>query len=305
MKTDALSRRLRFAPPQPLVKRLVLNEADYLIFEAIHRHGPLPTHYLFEFIRHIRRNYSNLQARLTEFYNGDAIGPYLVRPPQQGAGYDAKYQHVVYDLAPRARQALMERGIVVGPKRADPFLHQLMGACVAASIELGASAKGLRYISRHEILSKAGNALPLQLPGGHVLIPDDVFGLQGSDEKGEWYRFFAVEIDRNTESIERQATGYNTWGKKVANYLALLKGRQFDPWWGMPNLTVLTVTTNAVHARNILDYIAKQNDPLAKRFAFACEPLFGANWRVPRALLSHLLDEPWQAVTGSKDITRP
>ena len=51
MKTDALNRRLRFAPPNPQVSRLVLTDLDYLVFEAINRHGPLPTHYLFEFVR--------------------------------------------------------------------------------------------------------------------------------------------------------------------------------------------------------------------------------------------------------------
>jgi hypothetical protein len=71
-------------------------------------------------------------------------------------------------------------------------------------------------------------------------------------------------------------------------------------------LSVLTVTTNATHARNILAFIEKRNEPkYADRFAFASEPSFGANWRVPREVLSYLLDEPWLTPVGAKDIAIP
>src|SRR3569833_1478809 len=105
MKTDANNRRLRFAPPNPAArpsmapKRAVLTAADYALFEAIGRHGPLPSNYLYAFTRHLRKSEVQLKNRLTEFYNGDAFGPYLTRPPQQFAGVEARYQHVVYDLA--------------------------------------------------------------------------------------------------------------------------------------------------------------------------------------------------------------
>lgn len=311
MKTDLLNRRLRFAPPTPAVKRLVLTEGDYLLFEAINRHGPLPTHYLFEFTKHIRRNYPNLQWRLTQFYNGDSLGPYLVRPPQQFAGYEARYQHMVYDLAPRARQVLAERGTLSAhtPKRTDPFLHQLMQACVGASIELEAAGKGLRYISRAEILThskcppNAGMSIPLSGFGEQkAVLPDDLFGLE---YPGVGFRFFAVEIDRNTESIERKNLDQNSFGRKVAGYFDILRNQTYRAHWGLPNLSVLTVTTNGTHALNILDYVKKRNDPQYEgRFAIACEPSFGTNWRVPRTVLYQLLGEPWTTPTGQKDITQ-
>jgi len=52
---DALARRLRFAPPSPR-EAFVLSNVDYLMLEAINRHGPLPTPYLYEFQKHRRRN---------------------------------------------------------------------------------------------------------------------------------------------------------------------------------------------------------------------------------------------------------
>lgn len=316
MSTDALSRRLRFAPPNPIARRMVLSEPDYLTFEAINRHGPLPTHYLYQFTKHLRKDYSQLQNRLTDFYNGTQTQrPYLVRPPQQFASFEARYQHIVYDLASKAKIALAERGTLArySPKRIDPFLHQLMGACVAASIELSAPLKGLRYIPREEILThpkcraalQAGNPMAIPLLGignRSSLMPDDLFGLE---YPGPGFRFFAVEIDRNTESIERRSLDQNAFGRKVAGYLQILRNQAYRDWWGIPNLHILTVTTNATHARNIIDFVQRQADPaFAERFAFASEPGFGANWRVPRSVLS-LLDNPWITASAEKDISRP
>jgi hypothetical protein len=313
MSTDTLNRRLRFASPKAVVRRLVPTEADYLLFEAINRHGPLPTHYLYEFTKHIRRDYTHLQNRLTEFYNGDAQGAWLIRPPQQFAGFEARYQHVVYDLAPRAKIALAERGTLArfSPKRNDPFLHQLMQACVASSLELCAPTKGLRYITREEILSHtkcpkltrdAPNPMGVLLSGVEqkTLIPDDLFGIE---YPGVGFRFFALEIDRNTESIERRSLRQTSFGAKIAGYLDILRNQTYRSHWGLPNLNVLTVTTNRTHARNILEYVEKQADSkYADRFAFASEPSFGAKWRVPIGVNSKLLDEPWTCVGGVQKI---
>jgi Replication-relaxation len=315
MPTDALARRLRFDAPSPTVARLHLTEADHLIFEAIARHGALPTPYLYEFARHIRKDYSHLQNRLTEFYNGDAQGPYLTRPRQQFAGFHARYSHIVYDLAPRARKALADRGTLTpfGPRNTDPFLHQLMQACVGASLELCAPQHDIRYIPRGEILAHpkigaakdAKNRMALPLFGGDsaTLIPDDLFGFE---YHGQGFRFFAVEIDRNTESIERSNLAYNSIGKKVAGYLEVLHGKIHRDWWGIPNLTILIVTTNAGHARNILDYIQKQGDQkYGSRFAVITVPEFGANWRVPKDVLTQLLDDDWATIIGAKRIAQP
>jgi hypothetical protein len=305
MDTDALNRRLRSAAPSPTVRRLVLTEADYLLFEAIRRHGPLPSHYLYELTKHARRDRSHLQNRLTEFYNGDANHPYLTRPPRQFASFKARYQHLVYDLAPRARQVLAERATkaLCTPKRSDEFVHQLMQACVAASIELTAPANGLRYISRNEILSHPScpattqqAANPMAIPthgfgGRSTLIPDDLFGLE---YPGQGYRFFALEIDRGTESIERKDPGQTAFGRKVDGYLHILKQRVYRDHWGIRNLHVITVTTNTTHARNILDYVRRRNEPeYARRFGMVCEPCFGANWEVPNGVLTNLLEAPW------------
>jgi hypothetical protein len=190
-----------------------------------------------------------------------------------------------------------------------------MQASVGLSFELGAAAKGIRYISREEVITHEKcppatrdgpnpMALPLTRQGDQkAVLPDDLFALH---YPGAGYRFFAVEIDRNTESIERRTAGQNSFGRKITGYMEVLKHRTHTKHWGVPNLTILTVTTNARHAANIIDFIKRQNEPdLSGSFAFAVAPDFGANWRVPSTVLFHLLDEPWTTLNGPKDISRP
>lgn len=313
--TDALDRRSRFARPQPKVRHLAPTEADYLIFEAIDRHGPLPTGYLYEFSRHLRRNFAHLQNRLTELYNGDvasgSAGTWLTRPPQQFANFETRYQHMVYGLSPRASAALAERGTLsrFGERR-GPFVHQLMAACVGASIELTATRRGIRYIPRDEIFahpkcaaarqSPAPLAIPLSGQNQRQLIPDDLFGLRYPDGG---YRFFALETDRATESIVGGKGSRNSYAGKIAGYAQVLQAATYRQWWGVPNLTVLTVTTNQRHAGNLIAQ-ARQAGDVAPRFAFAVEKSFGTNWRVPKEVLDHLLTSPWTGVSGGRLLDR-
>ena len=215
MKTDALSRRSRFAPPNPSTakrspRRIKLVEADYLIFEAINRHGPLPSNFLYEFQMHLRGGETYFKNRLTEFYNGDEGGPYLSRPAGQFAGFDARYQHVVYDITARARRALGEDLCPLPPTGSTWFLHQLMQACVGASLELRSP---VGYVSRAEVAlsdksghaREARNPMAIPLPGTDnqkTLIPDDLFALANAEGKK---RYFIVEIDRATEAMNPKA----------------------------------------------------------------------------------------------------
>jgi hypothetical protein len=312
MATDALNRRLRTAAPLRQVDRLILSDADYRLFEAIERHGPLPSNYLYEFTRHLRRDRSHLQNRLTEFYNGDGQGPYLTRPPQQFASYHARYQHLVYDLAPRARHLLAERrDLRCGRPRADPFVHRLMGACVGASLELGSARAGVRYIGWGDILAHPkcecarASSTPMTIEVAadkrQHLTPDGLFGYE---YPGSGFRFFAVEIDRNTESIERRNLGQSSFAAKVRGYDHILARQTYRDWWGIPNLTVLTVTTSATHAAALLRYIARESRYPAS-YAIAVETIFGANWRVPNVVLEHLFAEPWATPSGTRLISQP
>jgi len=309
MQTDSLHRRLRFARPQPLEKGIVLSARDIVIFETLHRHGPLPTNYLFEVTKHVGKDYNGLQHRLTALYNGtEQGGAFLTRPPQQFASFEARYQPLIYDLAPKAERALVERGLFAryAPRRSDPFLHRFMGACVSASFEITCKERGLRYIGKEEIFASVKCPVttkespnPLAIPvsastGSRTLIPDDLFGIQYREHL---YWFFAVEIDRNTESVERRKLGQSGFGRKIQAYFDVFANRTYRTHWGVPNLRVLTVTTSHTHLDNVLDHLTKQTGP-TDRFLFHAQTGFGANWQVPRERLSHLLERLWQSTDG-------
>jgi hypothetical protein len=285
---DALQRRLRHTKPQPVGNRIELSERDFSIFAAINRHGPLPAPYLFALTKHLCKNETATQHRLTKLYNGTLTSPPLLsRPSQQFASFKARYQPLVYDLTPAAEKLLAGRGTVIA-KRGDPFVHRLMTACVTASIELGCKQRGLRYIPQAEILARNSSKLPLPLRHG-ALIPDGLFGI----EYPIGFLFFAVELDRGTESIHRSNASQTGFGGKLESYLEVFESRSFKTHWGIPNLMVLTVTTSASRIGNIAACLrARTDEKQAQRFLFRTKPEFGPNWSVP-AVMDDLLSEPW------------
>jgi hypothetical protein len=309
MRTDSRGRRLRFER-SPKDKSLALQARDLAIFEAIHRHGPLPSNYLFPFTREYSRSELHLKHRLTKLYHGLSDGPhFLDRPPQQYQSFMARAQSSIYDLAPPAKVLLAEAGrlsrYVI--TRTDPFLHRLMSACVSASVELACRSTGIRYIHRHDIFSHSKcpeqtrcSPNPLSLSaGGKRIVPDDLFGI----DYGGKFRFFAVEIDRNTESIERRNVGQTAFGKKLNAYGDILERGTFRDVWGIPNILILTVTTNATHMANMLAYASAITTAHQQKFLFKAKPGFGMNWTVP-AVMDDLVTTPWARVLAPLDISQ-
>lgn len=308
MQLDALQRRKRYAPPQPFDERIDLRERDFQIFEALHQHGPLPTHYLFELTRQGGENHLAFQRRLTKLYNGTTHrGAFLTRPRFQRDAFGARYQSLIYDLAPPAIDLLAEHGRLPSyvPVRTDPMLHRFMAACVSASIRLEAGRRGLRFICKSEIFahhrcpeSTKQSENPLALPvGNRTLIPDDLFGLQYPDGG---YRFFALEADRCTETI-RSRQRRTSFNEKAETYVHVLRQEVHKTHWGIPNLLVLTVTTSETHMTNLLAN-TESLMPTASRFLFKAKPDFGTGWRVPPTM-PDLLTEPWRRVSGGIDIS--
>lgn len=330
MKTDALKRRSRFAKPQPLDTRLELTDRDYALFEALDRHGKLSTNYLYEFTKHLGKDYSFLQRRLTQLYNGYCDHPehkngfegefthvckphsYLMRDWQQWNNFQARYQPAVYGLTPLGKKALhaVSRGTFYSPERNDPFLHQFMGACVSASFELQCKERGIRFISREEILThekcpKATTlainpfAIPVTDPEMKAIVPDNVFGMEYPDGG---FRFFAVEIDRNTETISPRKPVKNSIAKKVRGYLDVLSRRSYSSHFGIPNLTILFITTNAMHMERMIDYVEEAVDKKQQhKFLFKTFIDFGEVWRIPRETLDVL--SPYKTAVGEVDLS--
>jgi hypothetical protein len=300
--TDTLGRRLRFAPPQPKGGFIKITERDALLFEAINRHGPLPIHYLYELTKREGKGLGWLKKKITKLTHGTmSDGPYLYRPEQQWASIDGRFQPNIYDLTPRALAVLAERGARLA-NRTDPFLHRFMGACVNASINIAADRTGYTYADIARLLAhekcpeataRVANPLAIPTSGKHV-IPDAIFGLQ-MDRPA----FYAVEIDRRTESINSD-TARTAFGRKLYGYLDILENRTYRAHLGIPNLRILTVTTNALHLKHMIDFYHSLNaGKYARHFLFKSVPGFTASWRVPPVMYD-LFNDPWTAADGSQ-----
>jgi Replication-relaxation len=314
LKTDALNRRSRFASRQPTGKRIILGERDFAYFASLERHGPLPATYLHAFTRHLASNYKGHQQRLTDLYNEDNTphrGFYLDRPEQQYASINARYQQMSYEITGQGQQALRDKGL---PRQMwqppnGPYLHRFMTACITASVELATAQSGFRYLSQADIfghpkcpasLAAADNPLALPCAEG-VIIPDALFGI----DYGGRFRFFALESDRKTETVVSAKSHAKSYAKKMQSYAGILQQQTYRQVWGIPTLTILTVTTSAAHMNTMISQLDKLADAkVAARFLFTTKPEFGTYWTVP-GIMHDLLTEPWSRVDDPLNISNP
>jgi hypothetical protein len=195
-------------------KRVTPQERDLIWFQKLHEHGPLSSSYLHAFTKHLRSSEKRARDRLTDLFNESNTphkGAYLERPWQQFQTYDARYQELVYDLAPAGEKALKQAGLwhTYGHVATGPWVHKYMVACITASIELETLENpNLTYIPGSTILERAGTTLRYDVPfinpvTGYEqtvdLIPDALFGLEYNTRGKKSYRFFLVEADRGSE----------------------------------------------------------------------------------------------------------
>jgi Replication-relaxation len=315
LKTDALNRRSRFAGRQPTGKRVALGERDFAYFEALERHGPMPSTYLYEFSKHLAHNHKGHQQRLTELYNEDFTphrGFYLERPEQQYASINARYQPMSYELTDLGSKALRHFGI---PRQMwqppnGPYLHRFMTACITASIELACREQGFTYLSQADIFShrKAPTTLaemehPLALPcGDGAIVPDQLFGI----DYGGKFRFFALEADRKTETIVSTKAIAKSFANKLKRYRYALDNQTYRDVWGIPALSVMIVTVSEPHLRTMINQLdlLVPDDKIANRFLFKSKPEFGKYWTVPN-IMADLVTDPWERVGTPLNLFKP
>ena len=226
---------------------------------------------------------------------------YLDRPAQQWMFADARFSPVVHELGPGARRAIQECGgameqslTFLSATGHRQFHHSVMICEVLASIELGTWTRSeLRFISWPEILARAPEAvrassMPFRLPlpsGGHV-VPDGVFGIEYGQGNTKAYRFFALEADRETMPVMRSKPGQTSHIAKLAAYDEIVGQQTHKTYWGIPNLIVLTVTTNAAR---FSDMLGKLSGGANAAFLFKT-----ATERELVRPMRELLTEPWQ-----------
>ena len=213
------------------------------------------------------------------------------RPKRQRDANDSKSQCLVYQLTDDGKRAI--EPFPYPPTVSNGFVHDLMAACFVSSVELATRNDDNTFRPRPGKLTSEK----------FDLTPDDLFGLKYADGRTRW---FAVEVDRNTESLDRLA-------KKLSDYNQMLRDKAFHTRWGIKNLNVLILTTNKRHMQNIMALVpANVDKQYHNRFKFAYEPIFGTRgdaeeesyWRVPKYLLTWLYETEWLTTEGEVYINR-
>jgi Replication-relaxation len=257
---DALNRRKKFQGRQPTGQRIDLTPRDLAYFAALERHGPLSGPVLYEFAKSRAHNERGHKDRLTALYHETKTmhgGPYLERPEQQFAAYNARCQPMVYELTNASHLALRQAGI---PKQAatppsGPYLHRFMTAAITAKTELDAVQNGLRFVASGEIMQhpkcpestrSASNPLAIRA-AGRVIIPDALYGI----DYGGKFKFWALEADRGTEPLKGRGRASRYIADKIDAYQAALKTEAYRHTWGIPILSVRIVCESTLRAEHI------------------------------------------------------
>lgn len=304
---DKLGRRSRLLP-NPTGKRVSPTERDLRWFAALAEHGSLPTSFLIAFTRDSHASEKRARERLTDLFHENNTpdgGPYLIRPPQQFRTIDSRYNQLVYDLAPAGWRAL-ERGGMDTTKRAapsGPWLHRFMTSCITASIELATLARDdLSYIPQSAILKRADAELRYSVTiaapeTGYRyekdLIPDAMFGLCYHTDRGDRFRFFAVEADRATEPTTSSNWNRKSFERNLLQYEAYVAdGAYRDHLPLTAPLLVLNVLSDQRRMEWMIDFTAKRYPKGNAFMLFQVWEDFGAVWRPPEPNLS-LLNGGW------------
>jgi hypothetical protein len=175
---------------------------------------------------------------------------------------------------------------------------------VLASIELAAiSDPSLRFISSQEILTKApettrNSTHPFHIPchqsgGVNFIVPDGLFGLEYLIDEKKSYRFFALEVDRETMPIVRSRKDQTSYLSKLTTYREAIALETHKSHLRLPNFLVLTVTITERHKANMMSaFSAVTGTSTAFLFkSVTCDVAGGISQADPSILF-----EPWERI---------
>jgi hypothetical protein len=260
-------------------------------------HGPLPTSFLLAFSRDSHASVKRARERLTDLFHENNTphgGPYLVRPPQQFRTIDSRYNQLVYDLAPAGWRAQERRGMMTVNRVAPsgPWLHRFMTSCITASVELATLGRDdIAFIPQSEILARAKVELrwPVTITdpstgwcGLKDLIPDAVFGLRYYTERGNRFRFFAVEADRATEPTTSANWNRKSFERNLLQYDAYVAGGAYREHLGLTApLLVLNVLSDAKRMERMVRFVSDRYQRGNAIMLFQAWENFGPVFRPP------------------------
>lgn len=308
METSTLRRKRPRSSPTPSGKRTAITDNDIFgIFELLSRHAQLTTKQLVAFDR---RYESKTRNRLTDLYHKE--GKWLERLSEKIKFANSLFIDEMYRLGKDAEELLASRGIIpaedwvratriggnsTAPSRILRLAHDHMASHVALDIEIGARAAQVRFRNHIEIISASPartqalpNPLNIAVPpiadAPSWTEPDALFAIDA--------RFFAVEADMGTESIEAVIK------PKIRAYREIVASGAIDDHFSTGTLRVLFVTVNEKRMRNMMQAVASiARNGRSTMFCFACRPDLAQYTRAP-APDGRMFREPWRRV-GHED----
>lgn len=301
---DALQRRDRYHPA-PTGKRVTLKSRDRAWLRFIARHGPLPSNFLHAATADIHANAKATRMRLTDLAsetNTPHDGAYLTRPPAQRHSENARNRPLIYDLSSEGWAAIgLARGTTV--RANGPFRHQVMVACVTASIELACRQRpDLTYLPAAQILPDIGD-LGVTLRAGmsgmpgrkpHRLVPDQLFALSQQTPAGLRYRAFALECDRATEPVRSANLARKSYLRSYLDYRQFIGTGLYRERYGLTcPLLVLNVMTSRARLQRFQQLVHDHAPGGNAYFLFRFQGEFETRL-TPAAALLDLLSGPWE-----------
>lgn len=288
---------------QSIGKRISLSPRDIEIFGLLDRYRYLRSSFICAFFPDADR--TGLVKRLGDLFHEG----YLDRPVQQYQYANARYQPAVYELNDRSAAVLQELGHGLERRRTSVtrhFAHAVMISDILASIELGTRQAPLRFIPASEIVARAPDSAddtPMELRASILyeartlevtIVPDALFGLEYQNVKGNAYRFFALEADRNTMPVSRARLEQSSYLRKLLAYREVLAREIHRRRLGIPNLFILTVTQSDAHKRNLMQLLKKMTGGKGSTaFMFKTMGSLGDAMKAPLPT-PHMLFEPWE-----------
>lgn len=250
----------------------------------IARHGPQSSIYLHTLTETTHRCKDTSLRQMQKL----RAGGLLFLPQQQRAIERAEFNPYIYDLTPKGKACLQDHGFAVPPRPVrGHWQHQYLTACVTSSIEISASAAGVRYIPMHDILARSGADLAVPVCGQR-LIPDQLFAL----DYGGRYRAFALEVDRGTEPLT-SAADRKSYASAIDLYQHALGGGQMQRHYGIKsNLLVLWVFTSPARMARFAELVASSADDVAASMLMQAVGTHPATAR-HAALLGNLFSGHW------------
>ena len=282
------------------VAPIQLTERDHEIIRLVNRHRFLRSHQIIALVGGSSQQLSRRLQRL--FHHG-----YLERPRAQLQYYERSgSQPIAYGLGNKSSSLLQinpaswgEKNRAIGRMYLE---HSLLVSDVMVALELACRQYNVRLLHEEQLSFTVKSPLQwrVKIQDGTKLgvIPDRVFALEYTDQKGQEQRlYYFLEADRGTMPVVRQKLSQTSFYRKLIAYEATWTNKVHQRHLGIPRFRVLTVTTSAARVKSLLDACSrlKRGHGL---FLFADQSvlekdLLSAVWQCGKAaVMSALVDLP-------------